>query len=340
MKHRDRSMPLRRAMGLLTAAALALGLAACGAGSNQAAKLLRETFAGGHRINSGRLAMVLALTPSGASAVKVPITVGLAGPFQDLGPGKLPASEFGISLGALGATVAVAITSTGSDGYVTFQGRSYKLPQATFQQLEGTFAQVGSAPGGTGSGTLGRLGIHPERWLVGPQIVGTEAIDGIDTTHLRSRINAAALLSDLNTFLRHADSLGVGRSPSLAHGIDAATRERLAGEVKNPVLNVWTGVSDKTLRRLELGLGVPVGGRLSALLGRSASVALTIAYTNLNQPQRITAPTKLFPYAQFEAKLRGLVADFAGALGAGGSPPLHSSTSPSKSSSSSSSNNS
>jgi hypothetical protein len=319
-KYRNGNTRLRRALAVLIAAAVSLGAAACGGGSDQATKLLRATFAGRHRINSGNVAVVLTVTPKGPSGLKGPIALSIAGPFQNLGRGKLPASVFNISLAAMGTDAAVTVTSTGSTGYVTFQGQSYKLPQATFQRLESSFAQLGSTPGASGSGVLGRLGIQPQHWLVNPHVLGDEGISGVNTTHIRAAINVAALLSDLNRFLERAASLGEAGAGSFPRGIPAATRQRIAGEVKNPTVDVWTGVADKTLRRLEIALTVPVGGQLSGLIGRSASIALTMEYADLNQPQLIRAPTKLLPYSEFQDKLRVLIGDLEGGLTGGGLP--------------------
>ena len=313
MEHRNRITPLRWAVALLVTA----GVAGCGGGSNRAAQLLRETFSGAHRVLSGEVRVLLTVTPSSSSALKGPLALSLAGPFQTLGPGRLPASNFTLSLKAMGTTGAITITSTGSSGYVTFQGRSYRLPQQTFDRLESTFAQLGSPPGGTRSGTFSRLGIHPGRWLVNPQVLGNEGMDGINTTHVRAGIDMPALLADLNKFLQHATAVGVSAA-TLPRGISAASRRQVADEVQNPVVNVWTGVADKTLRRLELDLKVPVSGQLSLLLGRSAAIALTMAYANLNRPQLITPPTRLAPYREFQAKLKVLVGDFEGGLVSGG----------------------
>lgn len=319
MEHRHRNRTLRCALGLLIAAAVSLALTACG-GSSQATQLLRQTFDGKHQTQSGKLGVLLTVTPLGAGTRSGPLTLSLFGPFQSLGPGKLPASEFNINLATMGRGTGATITSTGSAGYVTFQGQSYKLPQETFERLEATFAQLASAPGsGAGSGTLGRLGIRPEHWLSNPQIVGNEGIEGVDTTHIRSKINVAALLGDLNTFLKRASSLGIAGGGVLPQTIPAAERRRIAREVKDPSLNVWTGVADKTLRRLEIGLTVPVSGRLSTLLGRSAAIDLTMQYAELNQPQSITAPTKLLPYSQFQAKLKVLTQDVQSGLASSGS---------------------
>jgi hypothetical protein len=296
---------------LVVAATLSIGLGACGGGGDQAAKLLRETFTGHHRVASGEVAALVTITPRGPSGLKGPLRLSLVGPFENLGPGKLPASAFTVGLAAMGTNAALTIISTGVSGYVSFQGQNYKLPQKTYRALESSFGQLGSVSGSGQAGALGRLGIQPQRWLVDPQIVGDEGVEGVDTTHIRSQINVATLLDDLNKFLTHATS-----SP-FPGGISVNSRRRIAAEVKDASFNVWTGVADKTLRRLEIDLTVPIGGQLSALLGRAAAIDLTIEYAHLNRPQTIVAPTKLSPYIEFQDQLRVLVQDFAGGLSGG-----------------------
>src|SRR5579884_224615 len=105
MPYRLRNRTLR-CLAILVIASL--GVAACGgSSSNQATTLLHQTFTGSHRIESGVLGF------------KVPISLSLGGPFQSLGTGKLPQSDFSLSLGTSGGNVAVSILSTGSKGYVT-----------------------------------------------------------------------------------------------------------------------------------------------------------------------------------------------------------------------------
>jgi hypothetical protein len=315
MDHGNRNRRLRCAAQLLAASLTALLLASCGGSTNDATQLLRQTFTGNHEIKSGNLGFTVTLVPSGASALRGPISLSLGGPFQSLGSGKLPASAFNLSLGTSGGTASVTITSTGTTGYVTFQGQSYRLPQATFQRLESSFSALGSTSGsGSGSGVLAKLGIQPEHWLVNPQVVGDEAIGGTDTTHVRAGINVAALLTDLNTFLERASSLGVSGARSLSGGISAATRNRIASEVQNPSFDVWTGKDDKTLRRLQIKLNLALTGQGLALLGRSAGLGITMQYADLNQPQTITPPGNLQPYSEFQNKLRVLVEDLQGAL--------------------------
>src|SRR5205085_10659172 len=130
------------------------------------------------------------------------------GPFQTRGSGRLPASNFTVSGSALGRSVSLGIVSTGTSGYITLQGTSYQMPQATFQKLESSFAQLASTAGTNGtSGTLAQLGIHPLRWLTHPTIAGTENVGGAQTTHIHAGVNVSALLNDLNTFLQKASSV-------------------------------------------------------------------------------------------------------------------------------------
>jgi hypothetical protein len=307
---------------LLVAAFASLTLGACGSSSSDggnATTLLKQTFSGSHVVASGNLSVSLTVTPTGSSTISGPITLSFGGAFQSLGKGKLPASNFNVSISALGKTGSLGILSTGTTGYVSLQGASYRLPAATFQKLESSFAQIGASPGSSGSGSLGALGIDPLHWLVGPSVVGRETIGGADTTHIRARVDVAALLADINTFLSKASALGVSGARSLPKGISDATRSRIAGEVKNPSFEVWTGDGDKTVRKMSIRLTLPVSGQTSTALGglRSADIGLVLQYADLNKPQSIKAPTSVRPFSEFQTKLQTLLAAVQTAVGSG-----------------------
>jgi hypothetical protein len=329
-----------RGVGALLATMLvAVTVAACGGGgssSGSAQSLLRQTFSGSHTVNSGDLSFSITVNPSGSSNLTTPITLSFGGPFQSLGKGKLPKSNFNVSISALGHTGTLGILSTGTAGYVTLQGTSYKLPQATFQKLESSFASLASTPGSSGSGALGKLGIDPLHWLVDPKLAGTETVAGTDTTHIHAGVNVPALLRDLNTFLGKASTVTSGTVPT---SISPATASKIAAEVKNPVFDVWTGTSDKTVRKLSIGLTLPVSGQLSTLLGglNSAGITVTMQYADLNQPQSIVAPTSTAPYSQFQSKISAIVQAIESAVGAQLPAPTGGSSSSGSSSSSSSS---
>jgi hypothetical protein len=330
MQMHDRNGGVRTACALLLAALMSLAVAACGSssGAGQANSLLKQTFSGTHPVNSGNLSFNLTVTPTGSNTLKTPISLSFGGPFQSLGSGKLPKSDFNVSLTGEGTGGTLGIVSTGTTGYITLQGTSYQLPAATFHKLESSFAGLGSNPSG-GSGSLSKLGIQPLHWLSNPSVVGTESVDGTSTTHIRATINVAALLADLNTFLERASSVGVSGANKISSTLSATTRNKIAEEVRNPTFDVWTGSSDKTVRRLVIQLTLPVSGQVSTLLGglSSAGIALTMRYADLNQPQTISAPTAVRPFNQFESKLRSFLSGLEQSLGAGtGAGALGSST--------------
>jgi hypothetical protein len=102
---------------------------------------------------------------------------------------------------------------------------------------------------------------------------------------------------------------------------------------------VWTGKSDKTLRKLTIGVTLPVAGQTSTLLGglRSADIGVTMQYANVNQPQTITAPKSVRPYSEFSAKVQAFLQSVQGSLGSGTLPNATGSSSSSGSTGASSS---
>jgi hypothetical protein len=307
---------------MIVVIALAAGLAACGSsssgsGGESASALLKQTFTGSHHVNSGNLSLNLTVDPSGSTTLTGPISLSFGGPFQTRGPGKLPAEDFNISVSALGKSGSIGILSTGTAGFVTLQGTSYRLPAATFQKLASSFSHISSSGTSSGSTTLSSLGINPLDWLTNPTVVGSETVGGAQTTHIRSNVNVAGLLVDVNKFLQKAASAsGASRIPT---AIPPATRARIASEVKSPTVDVWTGTSDKTLRKLEINLSLPVTGRASTTLGglKNAALGMTMEYADLNQPQTIAAPSNVQPFAEFEARVQSFVGEVEGAFGGG-----------------------
>ena len=303
-------------------AVASVALAACGSSgsgsSGNPSTLLSQTFSGTHKVTSGNLDLSLTIDPAGSSTINGPITLSFGGPFQTRGAGKLPESNFTVSASALGRGVSLGIISTGTAGYVTLQGTSYQMPQATFQKLESSFGQLASSQSGSsGSSTLSKLGIQPLHWLIHPTIAGAENVAGAQTTHIHAGVNVPALLNDVNTVLEKASSLGGSGTGSLKSGLSPASRAKIAAAIENPDVDIWTGKNDKTVRRLTVALTALITGNTSTELGgmTSADIGLTMQYSDLNQPQTITAPTSLRPFSEFQAKLTAFVQALQGVMG-------------------------
>ncbi len=307
----------RAALGLILLTALIVS--ACGSassGSGSAQTLLRQTFAGPHTVRSGVLDLSLSLTPSGSRTITTPITLGLGGPFQSRGTGNLPASSLTLSINALGHHGQLGIVSTGANGFLTLDGAAYQLPAADYQKLASSFS---GATGGAGTGGLSKLGIDPLHWLTSPRIVGSGTVGGAATTHIRARVQVAALLGDLNGFLQKASASGATASAGVPTTLSPATRQKVAAAVRHASVDIWTGSSDKALRKLSVDLEVPVTGQISTLLGglSSAAINLTVQYADLNQPQSITAPGNIHPFSGFSRKIGGVISELRSTFGSG-----------------------
>jgi hypothetical protein len=305
--------------GLLAAA---LAVAACGGSSSSgssgnARQLLSQTFGQTHKINSGNLNFNVTFSPNGSSTLKGPLTISFGGPFQSEGTGKLPKSDFNIAFSGLGKSGSLRVLSTGTTGFITLKGVSYQMPAATFKQLETSFSQFGGGATSNNGNVLGGLG-NPLGWLTNPSVVGSEQVGGAPTTHIRAGVNVAALLGDLDKLLAKAPSVG-GVSSSTLRSMSPATRQRIASTIKNPKVDVWTGQSDKTIRKLLVTMTLPISGQLSAALGglSSAGLSLQVSYANLNQPQTISAPANVRPFTEFSSKLQSALQGIQGAVAGG-----------------------
>lgn len=265
--------------------------------SARARRLLGQTFAAQRRIHSGVLAVTLALTPSSAGGAD-PISISLEGPFRNHGDHRLPDADLDISVSANNRTGSLSIVSTGGAGYLTAGNASYRLPAASLRMFE-------SANGSTAAAGLSQLPIQLRTWFVNPRIVGSERVGGVATTRIHATVDARRLVAGLSTLVQTASSLGlsslVGKLPKQ---ISAAAQRRIAADIRDPYVDLWTGSSDRFLRKLILSFELPAGTGLVG--GGSHVVTLTLQYSDLNRPQTIVAPARVHPPAALNSELIAL----------------------------------
>jgi hypothetical protein len=304
-------------VGSLVCMAAALAVGGCGQSSGHVASLnpqtlLHQTFSAGHTVKSGVLDFSLVITPTGSSLIQAPLSLSLAGPFQGRGTGKSPESAFTIAFSGLGRHGSFGVRTTASGAYVELEGTYYALPASDFSKLQsslGDSATRGSAPG------LSTLGINPQGRLSDPRIVGTQTVDGALTEHLHASVNVPALLRSLDRVLaRETTSLH-----TTVNHIPPATARMIAADVRHPTVDVYTGKSDSTLRRLVIAATVPTSGAVSTRLGglTTASFRLTLNYSQLNRPQTIAAPSDVHSAAELQTALHSIVGQIASGLGDG-----------------------
>ncbi|MBO0767758.1 MAG: hypothetical protein J2O48_03645 [Solirubrobacterales bacterium] len=327
-------------MSLLAAAAicLAVALSACGSktgpGTGATARsLLKQTFSSSQALNSGVVSAAITLSPNGSSKQNKPLSISFGGPFQSRGKGKTPASKFTGAIKFGGQTGALTFLSTGTAGYVQMSGTSYKLPAATFKQMQSGFSELPGAGGSGSSGQFAKLGINPQNWVSDPQLVGSQEVGGAKTQHVHGAVAIDPLLRDLSKALSKAPNVTAGGT-SVPKSISPATQAKIKQEVHNASLDLWTGSSDHTLRRLTVSADLPLkSAQVRQDLGGVSSLKLQLSlnYSDIGKPQTISAPSASKPYTQFQQKfsqiVQGIFASLAGgasgsSTGSSGSSPL------------------
>lgn len=296
-------------------------LAACGgAGSPSAALLVHATFSSHKPIESGRIDLTFALTPTGlagAPAAARPVRLGVQGPFESLGPARLPRFALALTLTSAGHTLPAGATSTSGQLYIELAGAYFTAPAATVSALQQGYAQATRASSSAASqSTFAALGVNPGEWLVHPHIVGTVDTAGVQTTHVTGELDVTRFLADADKLAGAGGALGLGAGGGSGLSLlSPAGIRALAGSVHSARVDLYTGSHDHLLRRLTISASISSTPQTRAALGGlgSARLQLTLQFAGLNQPQAIAAPSNPQPISKLLPALERLGL----ALGAG-----------------------
>jgi hypothetical protein len=301
----------RVASSLLVAGVLCVGLPACGGtGAPGAESLLNDTFKSHAPIESGRIDLSLGFSSVGQLAslpLKGPLYLHLQGPFQSAGAGQLPrfALQAEVKSGGLltapGQTLNVGATSTGSQLFIELGGTPFQAPAATVQALEQGYAQASRASSSAkGRSTFSALGVDPGEWLTHPTIVASEQLAGEDTVHIAAGLNAPRFLSDASKLSSAGGALGLGTAGQSPGSFSASEVAAIEGSLRSARVDVYTGAQDHLLRRLSLRVELATTPAARAALGglRSATLALNLAFAQINKPQAIAAPANPQPISE------------------------------------------
>ena len=254
-------------------ASLALVVAGCGGSGGAARRELRETAQRLGQIRSGDLTLRLVVTGTDG---KGRIGFQLHGPFE-LHRNALPLASIVYTQYAGRRQANATFVSTGTHAYALVSGKRVAIPPA------GT-AQIQSAASGLGVG--GGSGLRIDSWLKDPSVSDGGSVGGAPTDHITADLDVVNAANGLLGLVR-----SLGRAAPTITGDNA---DQLRKAVKSSSIDVWTGKSDKLLRRLELKaqLGFDVPEELRRALGDvvAANVEFELAVSNPNQPVHITAP--------------------------------------------------
>ena len=317
-------MTLRSRHFLLALIALVAAFAAgCGGGGSSEPsadsdtsvdQVLKDTFSGQKKVDSGKLDLSLKLDVQGSSDSQLqgPISLKLSGPFQTQGKGKLPKFAMDAAFAGAGQSIKAGLTSTGDKAFVNFQGTDYAVSDQVFQQFKAGYEQAQKQSADKGNQqSLATLGIDPRRWLTDPRNAGEAKVGDTDTIKITGGVDVNKLLDDVNTALDKARNLGVEGSDQLPEKLTDQQKQQAADAIKDLKVEIYTGKDDTTLRRMVVAMNVD-GGQQG-----SGTLTLDFQLLDLNEDQSIEAPSGAKPFDQLLGQLGGLGLGGAGGSGSG-----------------------
>jgi hypothetical protein len=302
---------------LVLVALLGLALVAGCGGDDKAASsstdvndLLKDTFSGEKKIDSGKLNLTVRIDAQGGSAPTGPISIGLAGAFQKQGDGKLPLLDLDATVEGAGQNIKAGVVSTGDKGFVEYNGTAYAVTDAIFAEFKKGYEQAMAEANKQEGQSLATLGIDPRRWLTNPRNAGEAKVGDDDAIRITGDVDINKLLDDVNTAIAKARSLGVQGSQQLPEKLTDEQKKQVADAIDKLAVEIYTGKDDHILRRMvvDLGIKAPAG---SSGTPESAAVKVDFQLTDVNKDQSISAPADPKPFDQLLGQL--------GALGLGGS---------------------
>ncbi|HEV2062380.1 MAG TPA: hypothetical protein VGR12_05965 [Solirubrobacteraceae bacterium] len=295
-------------------------VAACGGDDDvDVQEVLRQTFAEDKDIKSGRLDVSLRLDAEGSEQLRGPVTARLSGPFASTGSNELPRFAFEANLDAGGQSIRAGATSTGDEGFVSFQGQAYQLSDQLFQQFKQGYAEEARKSNDDGEGvSFQSLGVDPQRWLRDPEFVDRQEVGGTETLHIRSGIDIPRLLEDVNKVLGRAEAI----QGQQARQLTEKERAQIQEAITDADLELWTGEDDKILRRLNVRLAfdVPEERRQRAQGLSSGVIRFELGLGAINEEQTIDAPENARPLDELLQAIQGGAQAGPGGTGSGGQP--------------------
>ena len=280
-----------------------LGLGACGSdGDDESVRtLLDDAF--NRPIPSAIVTADVEVDIDGVEALSDPLRLQVTGPYRSGEANKLPSFDWGVSFSGGGQTITGGLLSTSDNVFVGFQGTDYEIGLDAIRDFN---ADVADSARGGGDRSLSQFGIDPSNWLREGQDEGEETVAGVETTHVRARVDVARMLDDLNTLIDRAGTAlpGSAPPPKLTEEQQADVEEVL-GE---PTLDVYVGTDDKVVRRLSatLELDVPEESRDRVGGIEGGTISFSVEFAEVGRPVEIAAPRSARPIEELVRQLGGL----------------------------------
>jgi hypothetical protein len=298
---------LTRIRTLVVVLALALpipaAVAGCGGGGSSndedPQQVLDQTFNNPTKITSGNLDIGISGSVEGEQSGD--FDVSISGPFQaeENDPTAFP--QFDLTANVSGSAGGPSISFDGSliatkdNAYVEYQDQAYEVGTDLFKQFASSYAQAAQqSQAQKDQNFFQQFGIDPSTWLTNVSNEGTTDVEGTDTIHVHGDADVAKILSDIQKASQQAGGATEQLTPEQI--------EQVKSSVKEASIDVYSGTDDKLLRKLDLALSIaPPAGTSGGV--SSVDVNFSIAFSDVNEPQTITAPSNAKPLEDLLSQL-------------------------------------
>ena len=185
-------------------------------------------------------------------------TANLTGAFEVEEDGRLP--KFSVTATHDGRSAGA--TWTGDKGYVTLDGTAYEVSGLLSGQIEAGFEEA-----------FKNRSLAPDvsRWVRNPRNAGVADVDGVETVKITGTADGPRIMADVQRLLEQARALGLGK------------RERAADAIGTLDVTVFTGSTDRILRRLVVA---------------GDDVRFDFTLTRVDEDQDIEAPKNARPFTE------------------------------------------
>jgi hypothetical protein len=306
---------LRRSLAAALLVCSAFAIASCDGSGNEkedVQDLLDRAFR--QEIHSADMKLDAQLQVKGGNrSTDRPVHIRATGPFSGNG-GKLPSVDLELEIGNDGGqTVQTGFLSTGDRAFVKFQDVYYEQPAASVKRANRSLARNRGR-----RSSLSSLGLDPRSWLADAREDDDETVAGVAVRHVSGTLDVAAVMSDLNEFVRRSGSAINGATgQSAPDPLTSADIDKIAQVVKSPSFDVYVGRDDEIIRRVSGRLEVTVPKRDRERVGgiESGSLEFSIEFRKVNQPVKIVAPARARPLDALTRSLGPNGIDQLGGLG-------------------------
>jgi hypothetical protein len=282
-------------------------------------EVLEATFSNESSITSGDLDLSVSVSAEGDEGVS--FEAGLGGPFQGDpdNPNTLPQLDWTVNASGEGGDQDLDFEGgavvTEDNAYVEYGGEAYEVGSEDFlaakKQLE---SQAGGADEDVGFAEAFQQGCEQSvrqqggdpstcdfdvsAWLTDQSSEGTEDVEGEETNHVSGELNIEQALNDIG-------GIAAGFPGAEQAGFDLNQLGQLSAAVEEASFDVYSGVEDDLLRKLEFNLAIDPSAIAAgaAVPVESIDVGFSLTLSGVNETQTIEAPSDARPISELSDQL-------------------------------------